>query len=142
MATILVITGSHGYLDGRLGLPDYGTYWFYDEDCKRVGVKPGPVHHDPCVSDWLRLFDWGKVPILTQSAEKFDPRDTEYRQDCFYNDDDLKTLDIRVANLGYYYGGSFKILNSKHVKRHLRIKDNLAVFLLKHSLIHCCYLKF
>ena len=77
------------------------------QDCKRVGVKPGPIHHNP----GLPLFDWGKVPILTQPAEKIDPVDAD--QDCFYNDDDLKTLDIRVANLGYYHGVSFDRLDSQ-----------------------------
>ena len=121
IATILVITGSHGYLNGQLGLPDESTYWFYYEDCQKVGVKPGPYHEYD--SEWKK-----KVPIITKPAEKMDPQDEEYRQDCFYNDEILKRMDFRVANMGYYYGDSFDRLDSQ------KLLDDIAAVSLSYYL--------
>ena len=54
-------------------------------------MKSGPYHEYD--SDWKT-----KVPIITKEAEKLDPLPPE----CFYGDDILRTMDIRVANMGYY----------------------------------------
>ena len=57
-----------------------------------------------------------------------DPQDEEYRQDCFYNDEILKTMDFRVANMGYYYGDSFDRLDSQ------KLLDDIAAVSLSYYL--------
>ena len=101
-ASILIISGADGYPDGKLGPQNSQPYWFYHEDCEKVGIKPGSYHEYD--SDWKT-----KVPIITKEAEKLDP----LPPGCFYGDDILRTMDIRVANMGYYYGDSFNKLDSQ-----------------------------
>ena len=103
-ATILIISGADGRADGKLGPQNQNShpYWFYHEDCEKVGIKPGSYHEYD--SDWKT-----KVPIITKEAEKLDP----LPPGCFYGDDILRTMDIRVANMGYYYGDSFNKLDSQ-----------------------------
>ena len=60
-----------------------------------VGVKNGPSRRRVPIpsSEWNT-----RVPMMTKPAEKLDP----LPPGCFYQDDVLKTMDIRVANMGYY----------------------------------------
>ena len=69
-----------------------------------VGVKKGPSRRRVPVdsSDWNT-----KVPMITRPAEKLDP----LPPGCFYQDDDLKRMDIRVANMAYYHGHCQKLLD-------------------------------
>ena len=69
-----------------------------------VGVKSGRSRRRVPIdsSDWNT-----KVPMITKPAEKLDP----LPPGCFYQDDVLKTMDIRVANMAYYHGHSQKLLD-------------------------------
>ena len=69
-----------------------------------VGVKNGPSRRRVPIpsSEWNT-----KVPMMTKPAEKLDP----LPPGCFYQDDVLKTMDIRVANMAYYHGHSQKLLD-------------------------------
>ena len=69
-----------------------------------VGVKKGPSRRRVPVdsSDWNT-----KVPMITRPAEKLDP----LPPGCFYRDDVLKRMDIRVANMAYYHGHCQKLLD-------------------------------
>ena len=48
-----------------------------------------------------------QVPIITKPAKKLDP----LPRGCFYQDEFLRTMDIRVANMAYYHGHSQKLLD-------------------------------
>ena len=81
-------------------------HFYYVENCEMVGVERGPNRMRVPIpsSEWNT-----KVPMMTKPAEKLDP----LPEGCFYRDDVLKTMDIRVANMGYYYGDSFNKLDSQ-----------------------------
>ena len=106
IATILIITGTHGTEAGVSGLTDMDRldHFFYVEDCQMVGVKNGPDRRRVPIdsSEWNT-----RVPMMTKPAEKLDP----LPPGCFYQDDVLKTMDIRVANMAYYHGHSQKLLD-------------------------------
>ena len=106
IATILIITGTHGTETGVSGLTDKDRlyHFYYVEDCEIVGVKNGPSRRRVPIesSEWNT-----RVPMMTKSAEKLDP----LPPGCFYQDDVLKTMDIRVANMAYYHGHSQKLLD-------------------------------
>ena len=70
-----------------------------------VGVRNGPsrVRRLP-----IYKTEWNtKVPMITRPAEKLDP----LPPGCFYKDDVMKRMDIRVANMAYYHGNSQKLLD-------------------------------
>ena len=106
VATILIISGTHGTEDGVSGLTNEEPldHFFYVSDCEMVGVKKGPSRRRVPIesSQWNT-----KVPMITKPAEKLDP----LPPGCFYRDDVLKTMDIRVGNMAYYHGHSQKLLN-------------------------------
>ena len=106
IATILIITGTHGTEAGVSGLTDMDRldHFYYVEDCEMVGVKNGPSRRRVPIpsSEWNT-----RVPMMTKPAEKLDP----LPPGCFYQDDVLKTMDIRVANMAYYHGHSQKLLD-------------------------------
>ena len=79
-------------------------HFYYVDDCRMVGVKNGPSRRRVPIpsSEWNT-----KVPMMTKPAEKLDP----LPPGCFYQDDVLKTMDIRVANMAYYHGHSQKLLD-------------------------------
>ena len=106
IATILIITGTHATETGESGLTNKLRldHFFYEEDCKMVGVKNGPSRRRVPIE----TGDWNtRVPMMTKPAEKLDP----LPPGCFYQDDVLKTMDIRVANMAYYHGHSQKLLD-------------------------------
>ena len=106
IATILIITGTHGTEAGVSGLTDMDRldHFYYVEDCQMVGVERGPSRRRVPIdsSEWNT-----RVPMMTKPAEKLDP----LPPGCFYQDDVLKTMDIRVANMAYYHGHSQKLLD-------------------------------
>ena len=69
-----------------------------------VGVKNGPGRRRVPIDsvEWIT-----KVPLITKPAEKLDP----LPEGCFYQDDVLKMLDFRLANMAYYHGHSQKLLD-------------------------------
>ena len=97
------MSGSHGNEEGVSGLtnkdPDMVDegYGFYCEDCKLLGIKPGPRKR----SQRLPLRDWNGVPDITKPAEKVDD---------FVQDPRLQDMDIRVCNICYYHGNSEKLI--------------------------------
>ena len=110
---MLVVTGSEEVPKGHLrtGLTDEDwlhllKHQFYMADCKKVGVKNGPSRREGRVP--IACSEWNtRVPMMTKPAEKLDP----LPPGCFYQDDVLKTMDIRVANMAYYHGHSQKLLD-------------------------------
>ena len=68
-----------------------------------VGVKSGISRRRVPIdsSEWNT-----RVPMMTKPAEKLDP----LPPDCFYQDEVLKKMNIRVANMAYYHGHSQKLL--------------------------------
>ena len=103
-----MITGTHGNPDGESGLSDKGSLKkqnFYNEDCRFVGVKAGPT----IKLDKLPLSSWDGVPDITKPAEKLDP--SLMSDDCYYKDELLKEMDIRLANMSYYHDNGDKLVN-------------------------------
>ena len=81
-------------------------HFYYVEDCQMVGVERGPDRRKGRVP--IDSSEWNtRVPMMTKPAEKLDP----LPPGCFYRDDVLKTMDIRVANMAYYHGHSQKLLD-------------------------------
>ena len=104
-AIILIISGTHGTEAGVSGLTDEVLldHFFYVEDCQRVGVMNGPMRRRLPIDS----SQWNKVPMITKPAQKLDP----LPPGCFYRDDVMKRMDIRVANIAYYHGNSQKLLD-------------------------------
>ena len=80
------MSGSHGTEDGSSGLTDKDQidYGFYREDCKLLGIKPGPERRN----QRLPLTNWNGVPDITKPAEKVGNRNSL-----------LQDMDIRVCNI-------------------------------------------
>ena len=93
------MSGSHGTEDGRSCLTDKDQieYEFYREDCKLLGIKPGPEKR----KQRLPLRNWDGVPDITKPAEKVEG---------FVQDSVLQEIDIRVCNISYYYGKEDKLI--------------------------------
>ena len=91
------MSGSHGTEDGSSGLTDKDQidYGFYREDCKLLGIKPGPERRN----QRLPLTNWNGVPDITKPAEKVGNRNSL-----------LQDMDIRVCNIAYYYDNSQKLV--------------------------------
>ena len=91
------MSGSHGTEDGSSGLTDKDQidYGFYTEDCKLLGIKPGPERRN----QRLPLTKWNGVPDITKPAEKVGNQDSL-----------LQDMDIRVCNIAYYYDNSQKLI--------------------------------
>ena len=80
---------------------------FYREDCKLVGVEPGPNRSK------LPLSSWDGLPTINKPAVKIKPPPPG----SFYDDEDLKGMDFRLANMSYYFGNSHKLRDDmKEVK--------------------------
>ena len=108
---MLVVTGSEEIPAGQLrtGLTDEDNlhllkHHFYIADCKKVGVKNGSSRRRlPIDSSEFRA----KIPDITKLATKLDPPPA----DSFYSDENMKEMDIRVANMAYYYGHTQKFID-------------------------------
>ena len=102
------MTGTHGYPDsGRSGLTDSNLlgqqpHVFYREDCNRVGVKAGPSR-----LRGLPLRNWNGLPTIDKPAERIEPPPPG----SFYEDEQLKGMDFRLANMAYYYGHEKKLID-------------------------------
>lgn len=108
---MLVVTGSQEVPAGQLrtGLTDKNClhqlqHGFYLADCKKVGVKNGPNRRRLPIE--ISAFET-RVPDITKPAEKSDPPP----DDSFYSDEDMKQMDIRVANIAYYHGHTQKFID-------------------------------
>ena len=98
---MLIISGTHGFA-GRSGLNDLRSldHGSYSEDCKWVGVEAGPSRFRG-----LPLRTWDRLPTINKPAVKLEPPPPG----SFYDDEDLKGMDFRLANMSYYFGNSHKL---------------------------------
>ena len=114
---ILIMSGTHGDLPesetqpGVSGLTDKNmlVHYFYKEDCEMVGIKPGPsrsLHNLPI--DWEGEKETlRKHADITRKPEKMDnPSDDSFAKDALLN-----KMDVRVANMSYYFGHTQKLLD-------------------------------
>ena len=74
---------------------------FYREDCKLVGTVPGPNRSK------LPLSSWDGLPTINKRAEKIKPPPPG----SFYDEEDLKGMDFRLANMSYYHGHEKKLID-------------------------------
>ena len=110
---ILVFSGTHGdppsteEQSGVSGLTDKTKLdnSFYFEDCKLVGVKPGASRALERLP--MPAKDWERLPDITKPAEVVESPPPG----SFYADEELKKMDIRVANMVYYYDYHDKLLD-------------------------------
>ena len=110
---ILVVSGTHGdppktkTQSGVSGLTNRSQLdpCFYSEDCKLIGLVPGPRKATSRLPITKR--DWDRVPGITKPAEVVE----SLPPGSFYADEELKKLDIRVANMVYYFGYTEKLLD-------------------------------
>ena len=110
---ILWMTGTHGSEDGRSALTDIDLtdHGFYLEDCWKFGIKSGPrrTTNRPPLS-FQQPFsdaDWQRLPDITKPAEVVESPPPG----SFYADEELKKMDIRLANMSYYFGHAQKFLD-------------------------------
>ena len=53
----------------------------------------------------LPLRTWDNLPTINKPAVKLEPPPPG----SFYDDEDLKGMDVRLANMSYYFGNSQKL---------------------------------
>ena len=121
-ARVLVVTGTHGDSDsGQSGLTniDLLDHVFYRVDCSRVGVKAGPSTNLRGLP--LRTCVMEGLPTIDKPAERIEPPPPG----SFYEDEQLKGMDFRLANTAYYFGHEKKLIDDmnevKIVKRNIFI---------------------
>ena len=93
------MTGTHGDPDSKeSGLTeiDLLVHDFYVEDCERVGVENGPRR---VRGRGLPVRTWDRLPTIDKPAVKIEPPPPG----SFYEDEDLKLMDFRLANMSYYF---------------------------------------
>ena len=109
---ILWMTGTHGSEDGRSALTDIDMteHSFYQEDCSTFGIEAGPRRNKDrpplCFQEPLSDEDWERLPDITKPAEKLNNPPPE----CLGNNELMKKMDIRVANMTYYYKNQEKLI--------------------------------
>ena len=115
----MILTGTHGTEAGVSGLSDRDrlVHFFYVDDCKMVGVEPGPQRIPERLP--VNMWDLDKLPTINKPAERIEPPPPG----SFYDDEDLKEMDFRLANMSYYFGHEKKLIDDinevKTVKRFL-----------------------
>ena len=116
----MVVTGTHGDLpetetqSGVSGLTDKNqlVHDFYVEDCNLIGIEPGPRRvFSNLPINWdgekERKDRFRKQADITMNPERMDnPSD-----DSFAKDELLGKMDVRLANMSYYYGHTQKLLD-------------------------------
>ena len=103
------MSGTHGdppeteTQSGVSGLTDENKlfHFFFKEDCQLVGIVPGPNRVG------LPIMSWKGIPDITKPAEVMESPPPG----SFYADEELKKMDIRVANMAYYFGYEQKLLD-------------------------------
>ena len=109
------MSGTHGDLpesetqSGVSGLTDKNmlVHYFYKEDCEMVGIKSGP-NRNYLPIDWeTEKETLRKHADITRKPERMDnPRDESFAKDELVN-----KMDVRVANMSYYFGHTQKLLD-------------------------------
>ena len=113
------MTGTHGSEDGRSALTDIDmtVHGFYQEDCSTFGIKCGPrrtVERPPLrFQQPFSDADWQRLPDITKPAEKLDNPPPE----SFCNNELMKKMDIRVANIPYFYKNQEKLIRDINEER-------------------------
>ena len=114
---ILIMSGTHGDLpesetqSGVSGLTDKNQldHSLYKEDCQLVGIKPGPNRSLANLPiDWEGEKETlRKHADITRKPESMDnPSD-----DSFAKDELVNKMDVRVANMSYYFDHTQKLLD-------------------------------
>ena len=109
---ILWMTGTHGSEDGKTVLTniDMTDHCFYQEDCSAFGIEAGPrrAKTRPPLSSKQPFSDedWKSLPDITKPAEKM----SDPPRDSLCNNELMKKMDIRVANMTYYYKNKIKLI--------------------------------
>ena len=116
---VLWMTGTHGSEDGRSALTDIDMieHAFYEEDCSAFGIKAGPRRSNGrpplCFQEPLSDEDWRRLPDIAKSAEKLnDPP-----PDGLCHNELMKKMDIRVANITYFYKNKEKLIRDIYEER-------------------------
>ena len=109
------MSGTHGDLpesetqSGVSGLTDKNllVHEFYKEDCELVGIEPGPSRNYLPI-DWERETETfrNKADITRKPEKMKNPSD-----DSFAKDELVNKMDVRVANMPYYFGHTEKLLD-------------------------------
>ena len=109
------MSGTHGDLpksetqSGVSGLTDKNqlVHDFYKEDCELVGIEPGPRRNYLPI-DWEGERETLRDKAdITRKPERMDnPSD-----DSFAKDELVNKMDVRVANMSYYFGHTQKLLD-------------------------------
>ena len=110
---MLIVTGTH-CVSGRTGLTDPALlhYEFYKEDCRSVGVEPRveddlqplTVMEQKCEDETRQEKDLQPLCKKLKKMDLFPP-------DSLYGDEDIKDMDIRLANMAYYQGKGKQLLH-------------------------------
>ena len=109
---ILWMTGTHGSEDGRSALTDIdlSAHDFYREDCLMFGIKEGPRRNASrpplAFKQPFSPEDWKRFPDITKPAEKLN----EPPHWSLCNDELMKNMDFRLANLTYFYKNEKKLI--------------------------------
>ena len=116
---ILWMTGTHGSEDGKSALTDIDMteHSFYQDDCRTFGIKAGPwrtIERPPlCFHQPFSDEDWKRLPDITKPAEKLN----NPASDCLCNNELMKEMDIRVANMTYFYKNEKKLIGDINEER-------------------------
>ena len=112
---VLIMSGTHGDLpesetqSGVSGLTDKNllVHHFYKEDCQLVGIEPGPNRIQVPIN-WEREREtFINQADITRKPERMEnPSD-----DSFAKDDLVNKMDVRIANMSYYFGHTQKLLD-------------------------------
>ena len=119
IATILIITGTHGTEAGVSGLTDKDllVHHFYKEDCELVGIVSGPNRK------YLPINWEGERETLLKHADitRKPERMENPSDESFAKDELVQKMDVRVAGMSYYFGHTQKLLDD--ITKVLNIKD-------------------
>ena len=113
------MTGTHGSEDGRSALTDIDMtdHSFYQEDCNSFGIERGPMKSNRraplCFQEPFSDEDWKRFPDITKPAEKLN----NPPPDSLGNNELMKKMDIRVANMTYFYKNKEKLIRDINEER-------------------------
>ena len=113
------MTGTQCSEDGRSVLTDADMteHIFYKEDCRSFGIDWGPMrstNRPPlCFQEPLSDEDWKRLPDITKPAEKLN----NPPPDSLGNNELMKKMDIRVANMTYFYKNKEKLIRDINEER-------------------------
>ena len=107
---MLILTGTHcSPQTGNTGLrdPSLLDYKFYEEDCTSVGVEP----RDEDDLQPLTKKERKKDKVEARQVEDLQPLSKKVKKMDLLADEDMKEMDIRLANMAYYQGKGKQLLH-------------------------------